>query len=91
MCQVGGPQVHRQQLLHLLNLAADSSNTIDLRVIPFEAGDSLAGLNAATFHLLDFQSARLPTVGWLETAIYGDSPKTHAKWTHCSTSTNKPG
>jgi hypothetical protein len=36
------------------------------------AGDSLAGLNAATFHLLDFESARLPTVGWLETAIYGE-------------------
>lgn len=72
MCQVGGPQVHQQQLRHLRNLAADRSNTIDLRVIPFEAGDSLAGLNAATFHLLDFQSARLPTVGWLETAIYGE-------------------
>lgn len=72
MYQVGGPEVHKQQLLHIRDLAADRTNTIDLRVIPFEAGDSLAGLNAATFHLLDFESARLPTVGWLETAIYGE-------------------
>ncbi|WP_442944049.1 Scr1 family TA system antitoxin-like transcriptional regulator [Nocardia sp. NBC_00508] len=44
----------------------------DLRVIPFDAKGSIAGLNAATFHLLDFASPRLPTLGWLETALYGE-------------------
>ncbi|MQY24337.1 helix-turn-helix domain-containing protein [Nocardia macrotermitis] len=72
MSRVGGPQVHQKQLLHLRDIATDRSDTIDLRVIPFESGDSLAGLNTATFHLIDFPSARLPTVGWLETAIHGE-------------------
>ncbi len=75
---VGGPEIHRQQLEYLQDLVNQRPETLDLRVIPFEAGSSLASLNAATFHLLDFESARLPTLGWVETAIYGevaDDPK----------------
>ncbi|NKY52997.1 hypothetical protein HGA08_22595 [Nocardia vermiculata] len=44
---------------------------LDLRVVPFDAQGSMAGLNAATFHLLEFDNSRLPAVGWLETAIHG--------------------
>jgi hypothetical protein len=72
MQQVGGPDVQRAQLLHLRELADKHSETLDLRVIPFDASGSIAGLNTATFHLLDFASPRLPTLGWLETALYGE-------------------
>ncbi|MEV6336969.1 DUF5753 domain-containing protein [Nocardia vinacea] len=72
MQQVGGPDVQRAQLLHLLELADGHRKTLDLRVIPFDAKGSIAGLNAATFHLLDFASPRLQTLGWLETALYGE-------------------
>ncbi|GAA5056763.1 DUF5753 domain-containing protein [Nocardia callitridis] len=72
MCVVGGPEVQRAQLRHLQELVEAHPHTLDLRIIPFDAGGSLASLNAATFHLLDFNSARLPTIGWLETAIYGE-------------------
>lgn len=78
MQQVGGADVLRAQLRHLVDLIDKYPETLDLRVIPFDAKGSTAGLNAATFHLLDFASARLPTIGWLETAIYGeiaDDPK----------------
>ncbi|MFX0576918.1 DUF5753 domain-containing protein [Nocardia nepalensis] len=71
--QVGSPEVHKAQLVHLLELSDKHPNTLDLRVIPFETGGtSIASLNAATFHLLDFESARLPTLGWIETALYGE-------------------
>lgn len=72
MQEVGGPDVQRRQLLHLRELADKYAATLDLRVIPFNAQGSTAGLNASTFHLLNFESARLPTVGWLETAVYGE-------------------
>lgn len=68
MQEIGGPEVQRKQLRHLLQQADRYSETLDLRVQPF-AG---ASLNASTYHLLDFESARLPTLGWLETAIYGE-------------------
>ncbi|WP_454194278.1 DUF5753 domain-containing protein [Nocardia sp. Marseille-Q1738] len=72
MQEVGGPDVQRGQLRHLLELAEQYADTLDLRVIPFNARGSIANLNTATFQLLDFESARLPMLGWLETAIYGE-------------------
>ncbi|MGQ4616915.1 Scr1 family TA system antitoxin-like transcriptional regulator [Nocardia sp. R7R-8] len=72
MQQVGGPAVQRAQLLHLRQLADKYAKTLDLRVIPFDAEGSIAAMNTATFHLLDFASPRLSTVGWLETALYGE-------------------
>ncbi|WP_373283118.1 helix-turn-helix domain-containing protein [Nocardia vinacea] len=72
MYQVGGPDVHRAQLRHLQRLVDQHPDTLDLRVIPFEAGGAIASLNASTFHLLDFESARLPTLGWVESAAYGE-------------------
>ncbi|QIS17609.1 helix-turn-helix domain-containing protein [Nocardia terpenica] len=71
--QVGSPDVHKAQLLHLLELSEQHSDRLDIRVIPFESGGtSIASLNSATFHLLDFESSRLPTLGWMETALYGE-------------------
>lgn len=70
--QVGGPEGHRNQLRYLLDLVDRHPDNLDLRVIPFEAGSSIAGLNTATFHLLDFESARLPTVGWVDFVAQGE-------------------
>ncbi|MQY22902.1 DUF5753 domain-containing protein [Nocardia macrotermitis] len=71
MQQVGGPEVQRRQLLHLVELADTLGDSLDIRVIPFDARGSIAALNTATFHLLNFASTRMPTLGWLETAVYG--------------------
>ncbi|WP_306359987.1 helix-turn-helix transcriptional regulator [Nocardia sp. CC227C] len=78
MYQVGGKDVQREQLRHVIALAERHPDTLDIRVIPYEAGGAIASLNSATFHLLDFKSARLPTVGWVESAAFGeiaDDPK----------------
>ncbi|MQY23148.1 helix-turn-helix domain-containing protein [Nocardia macrotermitis] len=72
MYQVGGPEVHREQLRHLLTLIDGRPETLDIRLISFEAGGAIAALNSATFHLLDFESGRLPTLGWVEAAAYGE-------------------
>ncbi|WP_227833628.1 DUF5753 domain-containing protein [Nocardia macrotermitis] len=72
MQQVGGPDVQRQQLLHLCEMVNKHPDNLDVRVLPFDARGSIASLNAATFHLLDFGNPRLPILGWLETAIYGE-------------------
>lgn len=68
MQKVGGADVQRDQLRHLLELADQYSDTLDIRVQPFDG----ASLNASTFHLLDFESPRPPTLGWLESAVYGE-------------------
>ncbi|MGI9001602.1 MAG: Scr1 family TA system antitoxin-like transcriptional regulator [Pseudonocardia sp.] len=64
--QVGGPQVLREQLRHLAAVVADHPDTIELRVIPFTA-PACGVFGASTFHLIDFASARLPTMAWQET------------------------
>ncbi|WP_025351960.1 DUF5753 domain-containing protein [Nocardia nova] len=71
MQQVGGPSVQRAQLRHVIEMVDGNPETIDLRVIPFTAEGS-AAVNAATMHLLDFDSPRLPTVAWLESAVYAE-------------------
>ncbi|MFE3196297.1 helix-turn-helix domain-containing protein [Nocardia sp. NPDC059240] len=72
MYEVGGPDVHRDQLRQLLILADKHPETLGIQVIPFAAGTALASLNASTFNLLSFESPRLPVIAWLETAIYGE-------------------
>ncbi|MFI1460310.1 DUF5753 domain-containing protein [Nocardia carnea] len=71
MQQVGGPEIQRAQLRHVADMVERYPDTIDLRVIPFTAQGS-AAVNAATVHLLDFDSTRLPTVAWLESAVYAE-------------------
>jgi hypothetical protein len=63
--QVGGVDVLRDQLGHLLAVLKNDQNNIDLRVIPFTS--TACGLfGAGTLSLLDFQSPRLPRVAWHE-------------------------
>lgn len=64
--QIGGPPVLREQLRHLVVVLADHPDTIELRVIPFTAA-ACGVFGASTFHLIDFASARLPTLAWQET------------------------
>ncbi|MGF6886329.1 hypothetical protein ABIA39_000296 [Nocardia sp. GAS34] len=71
MQQVGGPEVQKAQLRHLTASIETHPETIDLRVIPFTATGS-AAVNAATFHLLDFESPRLPTMAWFESGVYAE-------------------
>lgn len=69
--QTGGPEVLRGQLRHLVSTIEGNLDTIEVRVIPFA---TTAGgiLGASTFHLLEFASSRLPTLGWQETVTAYD-------------------
>lgn len=64
--QVGGPEVLKGQLEHIVTLVDDLPNTLEVRVVPFEAAghDALGG---SAFHLMSFSSGKLPTVIWQET------------------------
>ncbi|BEK98938.1 DUF5753 domain-containing protein [Nocardia seriolae] len=78
MYKVGGDDIRSRQLQHLISMAERHPGILDLRVIPYEAGSDIASLNSATFHLLGFETARLPTLGWAESAAYFeivDAPK----------------
>jgi transcriptional regulator with XRE-family HTH domain len=64
--QTGGPTVLREQLKHMASMIEKHPDTIDVRVIPFTA--TACGLfGASTFHLIDFESPKLPTLAWQET------------------------
>jgi transcriptional regulator with XRE-family HTH domain len=64
--QIGGTAVLRTQLQHLLTIIEQQSANVEIRVIPFSAtACNLFG--AGTLQLLDFHSARLPRVAWVET------------------------
>lgn len=78
MYKVGDDDVRSRQLQHLISMAERYPSTIEIRIVPYEAGGAIASLNSATFHLLDFKSARLPMLGWAESAAYFevvDDPK----------------
>jgi transcriptional regulator with XRE-family HTH domain len=64
--QTGGPAVLHEQLKHLASMIEKYPGIIEIRVIPFTA--TACGLfGASTFHLIDFESPRLPTLAWQET------------------------
>jgi transcriptional regulator with XRE-family HTH domain len=64
--ETGGPEVLRAQLQHVADVIVSNPDTIELRIIPFTVTE--CGLfGAATVNLIDFESARLPTVFWQET------------------------
>lgn len=69
--QVGGTGVLAEQLRHLLNLAENNQNTVELRIIPFTAG-SFGALGGSTFHVLKFPQGRLPEVAWEESCVSMD-------------------
>jgi transcriptional regulator with XRE-family HTH domain len=62
--QIGGTDVLRGQLDHLLKLIEHEN--IEIRIIPFTA-TACALFGAGTLYLLDFHSPRLPMVAWQET------------------------
>ncbi|AVH21903.1 DUF5753 domain-containing protein [Nocardia cyriacigeorgica] len=66
--QIGGRDVLRGQLRHLGDVLDRHPETVDLRIVPFDAvGGALLG--GATFHLLGFDSPLLPDIAWSETLI----------------------
>ncbi|APA96713.1 hypothetical protein NS506_02651 [Nocardia seriolae] len=75
--QVGGPDVQRQQLEHLVEVCTRHADTVGVRVLPFTTTvGAIAG--ASIFQLLDFANPRIPTVGWHESVAYGallDDPR----------------
>ncbi len=65
MQQIGGRDVLREQIAHILDLIQQLASTLTVRVIPFEA--SPRGLvNSTTIHLLEFDSPHLPVLAWRE-------------------------
>lgn len=65
--EVGGPQVMKAQLLHLIAMAEQGRTTI--QVVPFKAG-AHAG-TTGPFVVLDFEEATDPTVVYLESLPEG--------------------
>lgn len=63
--QVGGPEVLRRQLRHLIDVVEQHPDTVDLRVVPFAAG-RFSTLGASTFFLFGFPSTRLPPLVYQE-------------------------
>lgn len=68
--ETGSPAVLQEQLRHLVSLIEKHPDTIEIRIIPFTAAEG-AALGGSTFHLLDFDSPQLPTLGWSETPTHG--------------------
>lgn len=66
--QVGTAAVLRGQLLHLVDLIENRSETIRIRIKPFTSPYVSGG---ATIYLLDFASEHLPTIAWEESISLG--------------------
>lgn len=68
--QVGGPDVMRAQLDHLIRLVNERTEQIEIRVMPFAAGahPALGG----PFQILSFPSLRLPELVWQEVLTSSD-------------------
>ena len=66
--QVGGAEVQRQQLQHLIDLLQADHPSLEIRIVPFEATPGIVA-NASTLLLFDFGSPHLPDMVWQETII----------------------
>lgn len=64
--QIGGPAILGAQLQHLVDVAEQHPDTVDIHVIPFVA-TSCGLFGAATVRLLDFPSPKLPMLAYQET------------------------
>lgn len=67
MQQIGGVQILRRQLLHILDTAEGFPELVEIRVLPFTANPG-GMIGASTLHLLDFDSPRLPALAWQESS-----------------------
>lgn len=65
--EIGGPEVLREQLLHLATLIRNHPDTIDIRVMPFKSPKGYL-IGGAAFYVIEFDRPLLPTVGWHESA-----------------------
>lgn len=68
---VGGPRVHREQMEHLIALAA--LPTVTVQVLPYSAGEHAAA--GSSFSILRFAESELPDIVYLEhltSALYLD-------------------
>ena len=63
--QIGGPEVHRRQLDHILELLIERSDTLQIRVVPFEINPGVL-ISSSTLFFFDFQSRHLPSIAWQE-------------------------
>lgn len=66
--RTGGDDVLRGQLRHLASLIHRYQETVDIRIIPFNAPGGVL-LGGATFHVIGFESPLLPDIGWSETLV----------------------
>ena len=64
--RIGGVDVLRAQLEHLVKMSLEHRGNIRIRAIPF-AVESCGLFGAPTVHLIDFDNPRLPTLAWQET------------------------
>jgi transcriptional regulator with XRE-family HTH domain len=64
--RIGGPDVLRRQLEHLVEMMEAHPDTIDIRVVPFTA-TSCGLFGSATVNIFDFENPFLPTIAWQET------------------------
>lgn len=65
LCQeTGGADVLREQLHHLLQVADELADTVEIRIVPFKA--TLGAVGGATRFLFYFASPQLPTLAWQE-------------------------
>ncbi|SFT89820.1 Helix-turn-helix domain-containing protein [Actinopolyspora lacussalsi subsp. righensis] len=69
--QVGGPEVHAEQLEHLIKVIEQLPESLKLLVVPFDAG-AHGALGASTFHIVSFPSPKLPNLVWQETVTSTD-------------------
>ncbi|GAB3498055.1 DUF5753 domain-containing protein [Amycolatopsis cihanbeyliensis] len=62
--QIGGPEVLRRQLLHLVQRIEDHPALLTVLIVPFAAPghDALDG----SFHVLSFSKPNLPSIAWVE-------------------------
>jgi hypothetical protein len=66
---VGGPDVMREQLRHLIELSTRPNTTLTLQVLPLSVG-AHPGMNGP-FVILEFQGPKDPPTIYLETATDG--------------------
>lgn len=66
--QVGGPDVLAAQLAHLVRQVEQHHPRIEVRVVPFTSRGHPA-MGSAIFYVLEFPTARLPGLLWLDTVI----------------------
>ncbi|MEV0089735.1 DUF5753 domain-containing protein [Saccharopolyspora sp. NPDC050642] len=64
--QVGGEEVHKAQLKHLAGLIDQYPESLEIRVVPFQATGHPA-MGGSGFSLMTFPSGQLPTLLWQET------------------------